>query len=128
MKSCDTLSHRQAHSRDTTWARHVGTTCLSRGAHAHHVTYFLDSCQFEPCKYVSRLKNVILLCLRLPIRYVPLFVCHIISDASFDLKIATGQQSSREHDLSKQLGSQQIQQIVDYVKFWLSVHISRTNT
>ena len=50
-----------------------------------------------------------------------------MSAASFDLKIATGQQSSREHDLSKQLGSQQIQQIVDYVKFWLSVHLTPTD-
>ena len=53
-------------------------------------------------------------------RYVPLFVSHIMSAASFDLKIATSQQSSREHDLSKQLGSQQVQQMVDDVKFWLS--------
>ena len=60
-------------------------------------------------------------------RYVPLFVSHIMSAASFDLKIATSQQSSREYDLSKQLGSQQVQQMVDYVKFWLSVHIIPTD-
>ena len=50
-----------------------------------------------------------------------------MSAASFDLKIATSQQSSREHDLSKQLGSQQVQQMVDYVKFWLSVHLIPTD-
>ena len=50
-----------------------------------------------------------------------------MSAASFDLKIATSQQSSREYDLSKQLGSQQVQQMVDYVKFWLSVHLIPTD-
>ena len=38
---------------------------------------------------------------------------------------ATGQQSSREHDSSEQLCSQQSHQMVDSVKFWLSVHIIR---
>ena len=85
MKSCNTVSHRQAHSRDTTWARHVGTTCVSRGARAYHVTYFLESCPLKPWKYVSRLRHVLLLCL--PILYVPLFVRHIMSDAYFYLKI-----------------------------------------
>ena len=127
MKSCNTLSHRQVHSLDTTWARHVGATCVSRGARAYHVTYLLESCPLDPSKYVSRLrvKNVLLPCL--PIRDVPLFVSHIMSAASFDLKIATSQQSSREYDLSKQLGSQQVQQMVDYVKFWLSVHLIPTD-
>ena len=41
---------------------------------------------------------------------------------------AAGQQSSREHDQSKQLGSQRIEQMVDYIKSWQSVHIIRTNT
>ena len=66
VKSCNTLLHPQAHSRDTTWARFVGTTWVSRGACAYHVTYFLESCQLEPWKYFSRLENVLLLCL--PIR------------------------------------------------------------
>ena len=38
VKSCNTVSHREAHLRDTTRERHVGTTCVSRGARAYHVT------------------------------------------------------------------------------------------
>ena len=127
MKSCNTVWQCQAHSRDTTRARHEGTKYVSHGARAYHVPYFLESCPLDPLKFVSRLRNVLLPnCL--PIRYVPIFVSHIMSAASLDLKIDTGQQSSKEHDLSKQLGPQQVQQMVEYVKFWLSVLIIRTST